>query len=110
MRRVLMGDFGAIVRAGFQDILEDQGVQLLKADGIDLLERLVQHLPDVVVLDLDRSGTSELVQRITADFPALKVVACSTEQPIMRIFPPFHRGESFERELDLDAFISIVQA
>ncbi len=25
----------------------------------------------------------------------MKVIACSSDEPIMRVFPPFHYGESY---------------
>jgi DNA-binding NarL/FixJ family response regulator len=94
-----MGEFGALVRAGFEDMLRDEHLELIAADS-DLVQRLVTTLPDVVVLDLDVAHSDDLVQRITTDFPALKVVACSSRHPTMRVFPPFHHGEFYESPLE----------
>jgi len=99
MKRVLMGEFGALVRAGFEDMLREEHVELIAADR-DLVERLVTTLPDVVVLDLDVEHSDELVQQITTNFPALKIVACSTRHPTMRVFPPFHHGEFYDSPLE----------
>ena len=110
MRRVLFGDFGGVVRAGFDEVLRGGPVEVLGTDGHDLFERLVDALPDVVVLDLERDGTADLVRRLVREFPALKVVVCSTRRPLMRVYPPFHHGESYESELEPDAFVIAVQA
>jgi DNA-binding NarL/FixJ family response regulator len=110
VRRVLFGDFGAVVRAGFDEVLRDQRVEVLRSDGRDLVDELLDGLPDVVVLDLDRVGTPELVHRLVREFPALKVVVCSSRRPLMRIYPPFHHGESYEVTLDPDAFTSVLRS
>ena len=108
MRRVVFGDFGGVVRAGFDEVLRGECVEVLQADGRDLVTRLLDALPDVVVLDLDRSGTAELVERLVREFPAVTVVGCSTRRPLMRVYPPFHHGESYERALEPDAFTTTV--
>jgi len=100
VRRVLFGDFGGVVRAGFDEFLRGERVEVLQADGRDLVSRLLDALPDVVVLDLDGADTPELVQRLVREFPALTVVACSTRRPLMRVYPRFHHGESYEIELE----------
>ena len=105
MRRILFGDFGGLVRAGFDEVLRGQRVEVLNSDGRDLVDGLLDGLPDVVVLDLDGVGTPELIQRLVHEFPALKVVVCSSRRPLMQIYPPFHYGESYQVPLDLDAFM-----
>jgi hypothetical protein len=32
---------------------------------------------------------------MSSAFPAVTVIACSSAEPIMRVFPPFHHGESY---------------
>ena len=110
MTRVLMGDFGALHRLGLQDILRVDGIELMETAGADVVGRLVEALPDVIVLDLDEHDTLGLVDRIVRQFPAVKVVACSSEQPRMRVFPPLHYGESYESELDPALLTSAIQA
>ncbi len=110
MRRVLFGDFGAVLRAGFDDVLRGEAVEVLGADGHELFERLVDALPDVVVLDLDRDGTGLLVDRLVREFPSVTVVTCSARRPLMRVYPPFHHGESYQAALEPDAFTTAVRA
>lgn len=110
MTRVLMGDFSALHRLGFEDILRVDGIEIVETAGADVVGRLVEALPDVVVLDLDQRETLELVGRIVHQFPTVKVVACSSEQPTMRVFPPLHYGESYTTDLDPALLTSAIQA
>ncbi len=110
--RVVIGDFGAVARLGLLDILADEGLEVVgRADAERAgtaggpvaptgIVRLVNEVrPDVVVLDLDDESALEVAVQITAEFPAIKVVACSSEEPVMQVFPPFHHGESYLSEL-----------
>lgn len=108
MARVLLGDFGAIVRLGLREVLEEG--QLLVAEetpATQILDRLVRSLPDAVVLDLDVAGSADLAMRISQRFPSVTVIACSSKRPEMRIFPSFHHGESYVSEL---TSVSLVEA
>jgi DNA-binding NarL/FixJ family response regulator len=109
MTRVLMGDFSALHRLGFEDILRTDGVELMETAGADLVGRVVEALPDVIVLDLDQPDSEDLVARIVQEFPSVKVIACSSDRPTMRVYPPFHRGESYTSPLDPALFTSAVQ-
>lgn len=110
MTRVLMGDFGALCRLGLEDILRSEGVEVVDTPGPDVLTRLLEALPDVIVLDLDRTATTDIVHVIVHRFPAVKVVACSSRHPTMRVFPPMHYGEFYESDLDPALLASAVQA
>lgn len=103
-----MGDFGALVRAGFDDILSGHDVEIFTAPDDELLDELAESSADVVVIDLDRPGAVELAERIAADHPTLKVVACSSVRPTMRVFPAFH-GEPYVSELRPELFTDIVR-
>lgn len=97
MRRVLIGDFGMIARMGLRELLDEEGLEVVaEAEiGAGIIPWVSEVRPDVVVLDLDDEATGEVAARITSEFPAIKVIACSSEQPVMRVFPPFHHGESY---------------
>ena len=110
MTRVLMGDFGALHRLGLEQILRVEGIELMDSAGTDVLTELLEALPDVIVLDLDKSATVDLVHVIVHRFPAVKVVACSSSHPTMRVFPPLHYGEFYESDLDPALLTSAVQA
>lgn len=99
MTRVLLGDFGAVVRLGFEDALASDGFQLVEAPAEGLSESVMAVLPDVVMIDLDRPDASTLAMHVVTTFPSVKVIACSSAQPTMRVFLPFHAGESYVVEL-----------
>ena len=109
MRRVLMGDFDALYRLGFEEILATQAVELIEASATGVLDGLVEARPDVVVLDQEKDETEDLVHRIVHDYPAIRVITCSSGTPTMRIFPSFHRGESYLRPLEPAVFEREVQ-
>lgn len=106
MRRVVIGDFGAVARMGLRDILSGEGLEVVghteprDISGTVAILLLVNEVrPDVVVLDLDDESALEVAVQITSEFPAIKVVACSSEEPVMQVFPPFHHGESYVSQL-----------
>lgn len=113
MKRVLIGEFGSIVRLGLRELLEaEESCDVVAEDngGDAVMERLISALPDVVVLDLDGGdGAAALVDEITTDFPAVTIIACSSDQPRMKVFPPFHRGESYTAPLSRDLLIEAVR-
>lgn len=110
--RVLLVDFGAIARKGFRDTLAERGFDVISLDcPVDQIEHWVRrHEPDVLVLDLDGQCTAELATDITAAFPDMKVIACSAEQPRMRVYPRHGGGESFHRELDPESLSDAVRS
>ena len=96
-RRVLIGDFAGVVGMGLRELLVEEGLEVFAAGETrpEILPRLSEVQPDVVLLDLDTEEALELATRISVAFPAMKVIACSSDEPIMRVFPPFHYGESY---------------
>ena len=101
MQRVLIGQFGTVARMGLRELLDGQGIEVVaEAESAEVIVSCVNEVrPDVVVLDLDDEGVLDLAGEITAEFPAIKVIACSCEEPVMRVFPPFHHGESYASKL-----------
>ena len=97
LRRVLIGDFGVVAGMGLRKLLVEEGLEVVEAVETrrEILPRLSEVQPDVVLLDLDTEDAPELAARISDAFPAMKVIACSSDEPIMRVFPPFHYGESY---------------
>lgn len=112
MRRVLLGHFGNIVRLGLDELLREQGCEVVADDGQGeaLVDRLVNALPDVVVLDLDDQDGGDTARAISAAFPAVKVVAFSADGLTMQIFPAFHRGESYAVELSPEVLLETVRS
>ena len=108
--RVLIVDFGAIARQGFRETLVDLGFDVIGDCSVEEIEdRLRREEPDVVVIDLDRRGTRDLVERIAVAHPAVKVIACSAEQPRMRVYPDGGTGQSYTTRLDSESLAQAVQ-
>ena len=101
MQRVLIGQFGSVARMGLRELLDGQGIEVVAEAEQDrgIVSCVSEVRPDVVVLDLDDEGALGLAEEITSEFPAIKVIACSCEEPVMRVFPPFHHGESYASKL-----------
>jgi DNA-binding NarL/FixJ family response regulator len=100
MHRVLIGRFGSVARMGLRELLDGQGIEVVAEAGSEGIVSCVNEVrPDVVVLDLDDEEALGTAEEITAEFPAIKVIACSSEEPVMRVFPPFHHGESYASKL-----------
>lgn len=111
MPRVLMGEFDAVVRLGLREIFDRDGSDVTTDETAtsNILDRLVETLPDVVLLDLDNDGIDELARQIACRYPAVKVIACSSAKPAMRIFPPFHHGESYVSDLSPALLVDAVK-
>ena len=110
VRRVLMGDFAGLARLGYREVLSGPEIELVEAATPDVLDSVVSEVPDVVVLDDDDEATEDLVELIVHRFPALKVITCSSQRPLMRVFPPLHYGESYTTGLDGALLTSAIQS
>jgi len=73
----------------------------LEDDNIRLLE---------LVLDLDDEQGPATARAISAAFPSVKVVAFSADGQTMRVFPPFHRGESYAMALSTQGLLETVSS
>jgi DNA-binding NarL/FixJ family response regulator len=100
---VLIGDFGGIANLGLEKSLGEAGFDVVaeRITNETMIRRISDVRPDVVLIDLDSGGGLEAAGEIASHFPAMKVIACSSDQPTMRVFPPFHNGESYFADLDL---------
>ncbi len=100
MRRVLIGNVGSIARMGLEALLNCEHHELVGDSGSEeIIGRVYDVRPDIVLLDLDEDETPELAGTIASEFPSIKVIACSFEEPVMQVFPPFHHGESYVSEM-----------
>jgi DNA-binding NarL/FixJ family response regulator len=112
MRRVLLGHFGTVLRMGIDDLLRERGYEVVADDSADgtLVDRLVGALPDVVMLDLDSEHGPETARAISAAFPSVTVLACSADCQNIRVFPRFHRGESYDMTLSVEGLLDTVRS
>ena len=113
MKRVLLGELGAIVKLGLRELIRSESDCEIVSEpnaGSDVLDELDSTHPDVVLLDLDDSHAStDLAMAISASHPAVKVIACSSSEPRMRVFPPFHHGESYVARMSPEILIEAVK-
>lgn len=92
--RLLLVDDHAIVREGLTRILERVGAGWQvqgESNGFDALERLRSGAFDLMIVDLSMPGMSglELIRRVRAEFPTVRVLVLSMhaeEQYAMRAF------------------------
>lgn len=110
MTRVLIGHVAAFLSLGLHDCLNDEGVEQVPepTDPEALYEAVLERLPDVVVVGLDNDGAPQLAERLSSQFPATRVIACSAVRPMMRVYPAFHRGEFYVTPLDRERFLEAV--
>ena len=101
MRRVLVGQFGEIPRKGLLHLLDEEGFRVVAeaATTGDVVRLVPEVRPHIVVLDLEDPGTPAVAAQLTAQFPAVAVIAWSSGEPTMRVFPAFHHGESYTARL-----------
>jgi DNA-binding NarL/FixJ family response regulator len=105
--RVLLGQFGGIFRVGLADLLRESGCDVLpdSPGPLALIDRVVSEAPAVVVIDLDGHDSEETARLLATRFPAMTVIACSSLETTMRIYPPFHGGESYLSKLSPDLLV-----
>lgn len=82
MIRIIIADDHRLVRRGIKEILKtanDIAVCGEAADSEELLGRLRQELPDVLILDLSMPGLSgtELIKKLCTEFAALRILVLS---------------------------------
>lgn len=109
MTRVLIGDVGAILRLGLRELFGSKAdIRVREAANMDLIGTLQTSLPEVVLIDLDQLGSANIAETIVTQYPAVRVLACSSLRAVMRVYPPFHRGECFSTSLDPDSLLEAV--
>jgi two-component system, NarL family, invasion response regulator UvrY len=78
---LILADDHAIVRMGFRLLLEGLGARILAEaeTGEEALQTLIQHQPDILVMDLSMPGCGGLaaLERIHSKWPTLRVLIAS---------------------------------
>lgn len=109
MTRVLIGEFGAIERLGIERLLVDEGCEVLAGpeSELDLFNEVAAQMPDVVVTRMN-GDQANVLAAIAEDFPSVKVIACSSCTPTMRVYPPFRHGESYDTPLSSPLLVEAI--
>ena len=97
MIRVLIADDHAVVRQGlrtFLDLQEDMEVVAEAADGEEALAAALEHLPDVVLVDvvMPRLDGIETIRRLRERAPAVRAIVLSSFVDDDKLFPAIRAG------------------
>ncbi|MEA2256414.1 MAG: two-component system, NarL family, response regulator LiaR [Solirubrobacteraceae bacterium] len=95
--RVLIADDHLVVRQGLRTFLElqdDVEVVADVGDGVEALEAVREHRPDVVLMDLvmPRMDGVEAIRRIAADRPTTRVIALTSFLDDDKVLPAVRAG------------------
>lgn len=99
MAKVAVGDFDAMLAIGIRDVVTTSRMDVIHRPTDAMLDYLRDCLPQLIVLDSGAPGSAEVIRRIVTEYPSIQVITCSTQDPMLRVYPPFHHGESFETSL-----------
>jgi DNA-binding NarL/FixJ family response regulator len=94
--RVVVVDDHPVVRQGLRTLLEDLGVDVVaeEADGAAGVAAVLEHRPDVVLMDLQMPGVSgvEATRRLTAELPDVKVLVLTMVDEDQAVFAAVQAG------------------
>ncbi len=103
MRRVLIGEFGEIATMALRCLLEEEGLTVVgEAAGAAIVPRVEEVRPDVLLLDDDHPATDAIAAEVCDRLPAITVIAWSADEPLMRVYPVRHGGESHVSPLTVE--------
>jgi len=115
--RVVLADDHAVVRKGIREFLEASGtirVVAEAADGAEAIAMVAEHLPDVVVLDVQMPELTgiEATRRIKAEFPGVRVLILTAYDDDPYIFALLQAGASgyVLKTADSDELVGAVKA
>jgi CheY-like chemotaxis protein len=105
MRRVLIGEFGDIATMALRHVLEEEGLTVVgEAAGAAIVPLVEEVRPDVLLLDNDHPATDAIAAEVCARLPEVTVIAWSANEPLMRVYPVRHGGESQVSPLTVELF------
>lgn len=88
MRRILLGDVGAIAALGLRELLENEEEYVIVGEckaGADVPARVEETKPDVLILDAAAFMEKNLRRRLRRVQPAITLVGCSLAEPMIHV-------------------------
>lgn len=107
MKRVLIGEFGAIATLGLRELLDERCE--IVAEGTvwgDIARRARETLSDVVVVDADLIPDFGDARYVLQGTPGLTLVGCSLSEPRLHVLSS--RGVSYTTELSPSSLLDAV--
>ena len=92
--QVLIGNLAPITVIGLQEVLADEGVDVIGQQHTpdDILTEAERLQPDVVLLDLDRDGARSLGEQVQHVAPRTKVILWAQDETVMEVLDPAGDG------------------
>jgi two-component system response regulator NreC len=94
--RVILADDHQIVRQGIRTLVERQGVTVVAeaADGLTLIEKARQHLPDLAIVDVSMPGLNgiDATRQMLAAVPTLAVVLLTMHDEELHVSAALRAG------------------
>jgi two-component system, NarL family, response regulator LiaR len=95
--RILMADDHPVVRRGLRTLINSEpGMELVDeaADGVEAVEKVKSHQPDVILLDLmmPRMGGLEAIGEIKKDNPEARILILTSFAEDDKVFPAIKAG------------------
>ena len=88
--RVLLGNLDPIMVIGMARVLEEDGARVIGQERhpSQIVSSAGRMRPDVVVLDINSSGSRELGARVQQVSPETKVILCDRDEESMEVLDP----------------------
>ena len=108
MTRVLISEFETIVGLGIREVLSDEGCEIIARRGSLTRDVIHEVRPDALVIDMDDLDEVARPGGLINEFPGIPLVACSSSDTRMRVFPAYRFGESYDAPLSSELLIRAV--
>jgi AmiR/NasT family two-component response regulator len=88
--RVMLGNLGPIALMGMRRLLSEDGIEVVgeQEQSAGMAPEVERLRPDIVVLDLDRTDSQQLSERVRLACPHTKVVLWANTENVMEVMDP----------------------
>lgn len=114
--RILLADDAAFMRMMQKDILEKNGYEVCgeAADGLETVEKFIELLPDILILDITMPNMDglEVLKQIKKDYPEANVVICSSmcQEDLVVTAMKYGACEFIAKPLSAELFLGVIKA